>query len=181
MLQSPKGINIFITGTPGTGKTSLAELLTQELGDFKHVEVGKIVKENHFYSEYDNALDTHIVEEDDEDRLLDFMEPMMVNEGNHVVDYHSSELFPRRWFHLVIVLRASTEVLFERLTARKYSEQKRDENMEAEIQGLCEEEARGAYDDSIVIVRENNTLEEMAATVDLIRLRVESLRGNAAS
>ncbi|RNF12263.1 putative kinase [Trypanosoma rangeli] len=179
-MQRPKGINILITGTPGTGKTSLAELLVQELGDFKQVEVGTIVKENCFYSEYDKELDTHIVEEDDEDRLLDFMEPMMVGGDNHVVDYHSSELFPQRWFHLVVVLRTSTEVLFERLTARKYSDQKRDENMEVEIQGLCEEEARKAYDDSIVVVRENNTLDDLAATVDLIRQRVDALRRTTA-
>ncbi|KEG14657.1 putative kinase [Trypanosoma grayi] len=174
-MQSPKGINILITGTPGTGKTSLAELLVEELEGFKHIEVGKIVKDNEFYSEYDKELDTHIVEEEDEDRLLDYMEPLMVNGGNRVVDYHSSELFPRRWFHLVVVLRASTEVLFERLTVRKYSERKREENLEAEIHGLCEEEARGAYDEDIVMVRESNTLDDMGATVDLIRMRVESL------
>ncbi|KAK7201071.1 ATPase family protein [Novymonas esmeraldas] len=175
-MEQPKGINILITGTPGTGKTSMAEMLAAELGDFQHVEVGKLVKENHFYTEYDAELDTHIIEEEDEDRLLDFMEPMMVKGGHHVVDYHSSELFPERWFHIVVVLHTSTEVLFERLTNRQYSEAKRAENMEAEIQCICEEEAREAYKDDIVLVRENDSLEQMSATVDEIVERVAELK-----
>ncbi|KAG5472406.1 hypothetical protein LSCM1_03805 [Leishmania martiniquensis] len=175
-MEQPKGINILITGTPGTGKTSMAEMIAAELNGFQHVEVGKLVKENHFYTEYDKELDTHIIEEKDEDRLLDFMEPMMVKGGNHVVDYHSSELFPERWFHMVVVLHTSTEVLFERLTKRHYSDAKRAENMEAEIQCICEEEARGAYKEDILLVRENDTLEQMATTVDEIRERVEELR-----
>ncbi|KPI86163.1 hypothetical protein ABL78_4785 [Leptomonas seymouri] len=175
-MEQPKGINILITGTPGTGKTSMAEMLAEELEGFQHVEVGKLVKENHFYTEYDKDFDTHIIEEEDEDRLLDFMEPIMIKGGNHVVDYHSSELFPERWFHLVVVLHASTEVLFERLTNRKYSEAKRGENMEAEIQCICEEEAREAYKSDILLVRENDSLEQMAATVDEIRNRVEEIK-----
>lgn len=175
-MEQPKGINILITGTPGTGKTSMATLLTEELDGFEHIEVGKVVKEHRFYTSYDADLDTHIIEDDDEDRLLDFMEPIMVKKGNHVVDYHSSELFPERWFHLVVVLHASTEVLFERLTARKYSEAKRNENMEAEIQCICEEEAREAYKPEIVMVCENDTLEQMMATVEMIKERVEEIK-----
>ncbi|KAH9579896.1 hypothetical protein LSM04_003816 [Trypanosoma melophagium] len=175
-METPKGINILVTGTPGTGKTSLCELIAQELEGFTHLEVGKLVRDNGFYTSYDKQLDTHIVEERDEDRLLDYMEPLLMRNGNHVVDYHSSELFPRRWFQIVVVLRTATEVLFERLTARNYSEAKREENMEVEIHGICEEEARGAYDEDIVMVRESNTLEDMAATLELIRTRVEALQ-----
>ena len=71
-------------------------------------------------------------------------------EGGVVVDYHSCELFPERWFQVVVVLRASTETLFERLTARRYSEAKRQENMDAEICGVVEEEARESYQDDVL-------------------------------
>lgn len=179
-MEQPKGINILITGTPGTGKTSLASLLVQELEEdhFEHIEVGKVVKEQRFYTAYDAEFDTHTIEEDDEDRLLDYLEPILVKGGNHIVDYHSSELFPERWFQLVVVLHASTEAHYDRLMARKYNDAKRDENVEAEIQCICEEEARGAYKDDIILVRENNTLDEMAATVDLIRERVEEIKAS---
>ncbi|CCW68077.1 unnamed protein product [Phytomonas sp. Hart1] len=177
-MNQPKGINILITGTPGTGKTSLAETLAQDLDGFEHIEVGKIVKENHFYTVYDAELDTHLISEDNEDRLLDFLEPVMVEEGHHVVDYHSSDLFPERWFHLVVVLHASTEVLFDRLTARGYSEAKRAENMEAEIQCVCEEEARQSYRDEIIMIVINDTLDQLAATVDRIQEVVNEIKAS---
>ncbi|CCW61627.1 unnamed protein product [Phytomonas sp. EM1] len=175
-MSKPKGINILITGTPGTGKTSLAGTLAQELEDFEVVEVGKVVKENHFYTSYDAALDTHIITNEDEDRLLDFLEPIMVNGGNHVVDYHSSDLFPERWFHLVVVLHASTEVLFDRLSARGYNEAKLSENMEAEIQCVCEEEARQSYSEEIVLVVMNDTLDQLASTVAVIQESVNKIK-----
>jgi adenylate kinase len=165
-MATPHRPNVLITGTPGTGKTSLAALIAQDLG-YRHLEVGKIVAENGLFSGRDEERQTNIVEEDDEDRLLDFMEDMMVKGGN-VVDYHSSELFPQRWFQLVIVLRAETENIFDRLTARGYSERKREENLEAEICGVCLEEAMESYDPSIVVERPSNTLEDMEATVSLV-------------
>jgi hypothetical protein len=50
-------------------------------------------------------------------QLLDDMEPMMAP-GGVVVDFHSVALFPERWFDLVLVLRADTDKIFDRLTAR---------------------------------------------------------------
>lgn len=179
-MEQPKGINILITGTPGTGKTSMASLLAEALEDFSVMEVGKLVKENHWYSEYDPELDTHLIDEADEDAMLDYLEPVMVREGNHIVDYHSSELFPERWFHIVVVLKASTEVLYDRLQKRGYSENKVSENMEAEIQCVCEMEARESYKEEILLVRINDTLEEMEQTVELIAERVAEIKANKA-
>lgn len=176
-MEQPKGVNILITGTPGTGKTTMAATLAQDLDNFEHVEIGKIVNEHKFYSSHDEEFDTKIIEEDDEDRLLDFLEPIMTaSQQNHVVDYHSSELFPERWFHLVVVLKSDTDTLHERLTARQYNEAKCAENMEAEIMAICEEEAREAYKESVVLVCDNNTLEQMAATIEAIRDRVEEIK-----
>ncbi|CUG88740.1 Hypothetical protein, putative [Bodo saltans] len=166
-MASPRAPNILITGTPATGKTSMAQLIAQEL-QLKHIEVGKVIKEERFYTSFDEELDTRIIEEDDEDRLLDFLEPKMM-EGGVVVDYHSCEFFPERWFQIVVVLRTSTEVLFERLSGRGYGDAKRDENMEAEIIGVVEEEARSSYGEDVVVCRENNNLDEMAATIDFVR------------
>lgn len=165
-MEKPKGFNVLITGTPGVGKTSMGQMLAQELG-LTHIEVGKIIKEQNFHSGYDEHFDTYEVTEDDEDRLMDYLEPIMVK-GNVALDYHSCDFFPKRWFSMVLVLRASTEAIFDRLTARGYSEHKRDENCEAEIMNVVEEDAREAYDDGVVVVRENNTTDDMMATVEFI-------------
>lgn len=50
-----------------------------------------------------------------------------------MVDFHSCELFPERWFGLVVVLRADNSVLYPRLEKRGYDKKKIEENVEAEI------------------------------------------------
>lgn len=50
-------------------------------------------------------------------QLLDELEPLMAAGGN-VVEFHSVDFFPERWFDVVLVLRTETRELFDRLTAR---------------------------------------------------------------
>lgn len=50
-------------------------------------------------------------------QLLDGLEEIMCQGGN-IVDYHSSELFPERWFDIVFVLRTDNTTLFDRLSSR---------------------------------------------------------------
>ena len=50
----------------------------------------------------------------DEDKLCDELEDTMAAGGN-VVDFHSCDFFPERWFDLVLVLRTDNTVLFDRL------------------------------------------------------------------
>lgn len=81
----------------------------------------------------------------------------MAEKGGVVMDYHSNDFFPQRFFDLVLVLRTDNTVLFDRLKARcerkrpaspadrstaypllsqngrGYSEKKIQENVEAEI------------------------------------------------
>lgn len=81
------------------------------------VNVGKIVTTRGFHSGRDEELDTFIMSETDEDRLLDELEPVMAP-GNVVVEHHSVGLFPERWFDLVLVLRCDNTVLYDRLSGR---------------------------------------------------------------
>ena len=134
--------NILITGTPGVGKTATASRLAERAG-MRHIHVTEVIKQNQCFDGRDDELDSFFL---DEDKLLDIMETMMeaaADDGAGIVaDYHSAELFPERWFDLVLVLRTSTDVLFDRLTKRGYSEKKRAENMECEIMQLLLDEAR---------------------------------------
>jgi adenylate kinase len=38
--------------------------------------------------------------------------------GGKIVDFHSCGIFPERWFDLVLVLRADTNVLYPRMEKR---------------------------------------------------------------
>eukprot|EP01038_Epipyxis_sp_PR26KG_P011208 gene11208-15033_t len=155
--------NILITGTPGTGKTETSKLAAEKTG-LKYINVGDIVKEFECYESRDEEFDTYIV---DDDKLCDILEPIL-GEGGFIVDFHSVELFPERWFELVLVLRVGTEVLFDRLTERGYTEKKRNENIECEIMQVVLEEAKDSYNPEIVHELQSNTIEELEANVQRI-------------
>lgn len=56
---------IVITGTPGTGKTTHAQLLVDESPVLlKHINVGELVKEKGLYEEYDEDWQSYTVDED---------------------------------------------------------------------------------------------------------------------
>ena len=54
-------------------------------------------------------------------------------------------MFPERWFDLVLVLRCSNTLLYDRLQARQYSGRKLEENVQAEIFQTILDEARESY------------------------------------
>lgn len=174
--------NILITGTPGVGKSALSALIAERLR-MRLINVGELVKQHSCHEGMDTEFDSYIL---DEDKLLDIMEPMMIafetenNENGsseaddsdedddsilpkngNVVDFHSCDFFPERYFDLILVLRASTDVLFDRLVKRGYSDKKRDENMECEIMQVVLSEARESYPEELVHEVQSNTIEDM--------------------
>lgn len=136
----------------------------------KHLNVGDIITQHKCFEGRDEELDTNIL---DEDKLLDLMEPMLDEAGEEgtgcVVDFHVCEIFPERWFDLVLVLRTKTDVLFDRLTKRGYSERKRSENMASEIMQVVLEAARESYDASLVHEVPSNTIEEMESNIERVQ------------
>lgn len=48
--------------------------------------------------------------------MCDELEDQM-SAGGNIVDFHSCDFFPERWFDLVIVLRVDNTVLFDRLVS----------------------------------------------------------------
>ncbi len=104
------------------------------------------------------------MDEDAEDRIVDELDPQL-SAGGCVVDFHTCDFFPERWFDLVVVLRAQNAPLFDRLTSRGYSHQKREENLECEIMQVVLDDARESYDESIVVQLPSNTLEDMEANL----------------
>lgn len=160
--------NVLITGTPGTGKTSLAVIIAERTG-MKHINVGELITEHSCHDGRDEELSTNIL---DEDKLLDAMEVIIeeaAQEGQGIVaDFHVCEIFPERWFDVVLCLRTSTDILFDRLTARGYNEKKRSSNMEAEIMQVVLEESRESYAPEIVHECPSNTIEDMESNVTRI-------------
>src|ERR1700742_20686 len=132
--------NIIITGTPGVGKTTTAAQLlslassSSPSTNLKHLSINDLVKSRECHTGYDEDLQTLIV---DEDKLMDEVEKEIEDGGGGggwVIDWHSTAGFAVRWIDLVVVLRCEeTNVLYDRLAARGYKDNKVQENMDAEI------------------------------------------------
>jgi adenylate kinase len=105
--------NILITGTPGTGKTTMSELVCLAT-NLNHINVGDLVKAKQLHDGWDDKFQCYIV---NEDKVCDELEEIM-NQGGNVIDFHTVDFFPERWFDLVVVLRASNDVLHPRLVSR---------------------------------------------------------------
>jgi len=50
-------------------------------------------------------------------QVIDELEERM-SKGGNIVDYHSCEFFPERWFDIVFVLRTDNSILYKRLQQR---------------------------------------------------------------
>ncbi|CAL1696078.1 unnamed protein product [Somion occarium] len=160
--SSSKGPVIIITGTPGTGKTTHAQLLVEESPiPLKHINVGEFVKEKGLYESYDDEWQSYTV---DEDRLLDELEPI-VSAGGVILDWHTCELFPERWADLVVVLRCDHSKLWDRLEKRGYPLKKIQENNEAEIMEVVLDEARSSYSQEIVVELKSEGTEDLESNV----------------
>ncbi|THD20869.1 Adenylate kinase isoenzyme 6 [Fasciola hepatica] len=148
--------NILITGTPGTGKTTLAKEIADRCS-LNFVSVNDVAKEGELYDGYDDENDCHIL---DEDRVVDELEDYMM-QGGQVVDYHSCDFFPERWFDAVFVLRTDNSVLYPRLSARGYSAKKIADLIHCEIVQVVLDEARESYREEIVMELPSNSLDDL--------------------
>jgi len=160
--------NILITGTPGTGKSSLAQLAAEKLAPkgFKYIDVTALIKDHECHEGMDEEFNSLIV---DDDKLLDVMEELLTN-GGCIVDYHSCDFFPERWFELVLVMTVNTELLYDRLIARGYDTKKVNENMECEIMKVVLDSAKESYAEEVVQDLPSNTTEDMESNM----VRIES-------
>ncbi len=60
--------NIMVTGTPGTGKTTLCEMLASSTG-LTHINIGNLIKEKSLHAGKDEEFDSLIVDEDAEEKV----------------------------------------------------------------------------------------------------------------
>ena len=116
---------IGLTGTPGTGKTSTSELVKARFG-YRVIHLNKLIKEKHLYSGVDEVRDTLVA---DMDKVSAYVSELVSDSDKiTLLDSHLSHYIA----DIVIVLRASPDILRERLSHRDYSQAKISENVEAE-------------------------------------------------
>src|SRR3989344_9129553 len=124
--MSPPKYCIAISGTPGTGKTTLATFLAKSLGFFR-IDLHEHYK--HLATSYDQKKQCYVL---DIERVAALVrEEKREASRGIIIDSHISHLLPRRLVNLCIILTCSDlKTLEKRLKKKKYSRKKTRENME---------------------------------------------------
>jgi adenylate kinase len=145
-------MKIAITGTPGVGKTIVAQQLS-EIVQMSHIDITKAAIEMNAVSGKND--DTIIVD-------LDILKEKLGKMDDIIIDSHFAEVFD---VDLVFVLRCEPKILYERLTERGYSERKVKENVLAEILDYCLISALEHHDAETVFEITENAVEEITEIV----------------
>jgi adenylate kinase len=116
-------VKLALTGTPGTGKSTVAKILATR--GIKVIELGDLAKEKKLLGKLDRKRGTYEVDV----RKLDLALEEIDVTGTTVLVGHLSHLISS---DMVIILRCRPSVLAERLRSRGYPEKKVRENAEAE-------------------------------------------------
>jgi adenylate kinase len=136
---------LLLTGTPGTGKTTISQALAPKL-EARLVAVNQLVDQKHLYTGLDPEKHYKIV---DIPALLEEMNRISQNymdsEDWLIFEGHLSHYYQPA--DLVVVLRASPPLLKERLKKREWKPEKVKENLEAEALDICAWEAGDIHGD----------------------------------
>lgn len=117
---------IGLTGTPGTGKSSVSKILETDSG-YNIIHLNELIKKENLYKEVDENRDSVVADMD----IISRRVSEIVDEKNSPVTILESHL-SHYIADTVVVLRASPEELEKRLLSRGYSSEKIQENMDAE-------------------------------------------------
>jgi len=132
-LKAKTRLITCITGTPGTGKSTVGKLLAQR-GLFV-VEIGDLCRRHGIYSYIENGEILVI----DEGQLSEFLSRYLRGVEEAVVVGHLSHHYPEPTS--VVVLRTHPDVLEERLRSKGWPRRKVEENVEAEALDIILAEA----------------------------------------
>lgn len=158
---------IIVTGSVGTGKTTLSVKLAKKL-DFHYIDVNKLIKKYNISEGYDRKRKTKIIDVKKLNKALvkeiglikkismkNYNKKIQFNKNknpikNHkkifkkgiIIDSHLSHYLHRKYVDLCIVAKCNLKELKKRLKKKKYTEDKVRENLDAEIFDICLNEAK---------------------------------------
>ncbi|MFH1439020.1 MAG: adenylate kinase family protein [Candidatus Woesearchaeota archaeon] len=141
---------IIITGTPCTGKTTLAKKLSHKLG-YKLISCKFIISKHNLADAYDDQMRCKVVDIKKLNKYLIglIMDTDKYNKKNKsdginglVIESHLSHYLPKKYVDLCVVTKCNLHVLKKRLEKRGYSDKKVRENLDCEIFDVCLSEAK---------------------------------------
>ena len=158
---------IIITGTPCTGKTTLAIKLSKKLNLY-YMDVNAVIKKYGISEGYDKKRKSKIIDTKKLNKALikeikNYKKTMRAIKKNSIkisnklntkknndkkikigviVDSHLSHYLPKKYVDLCIVTKCNLKTLKKRLEKKGYPSNKVRENLDAEIFDVCLNEAK---------------------------------------
>jgi len=112
---------IIITGSVGTGKTTLAKKLAKE-NNLIYIDVNKLIKQQNLSEGFDKKRDCEII---DARKLNDILiKKIKSSKKQLIIDSHLSHYLPKKYVEKCIVCKCSLKELKKRLQKRKYAKKK---------------------------------------------------------
>lgn len=134
-------MNIILSGTPGTGKTTIAKKLAEELNERKIqisvFDLKKFIKQN-------NLSKKGIVSIPDLSKKLSDLNLFKKGKKNYLIENHLLCEF-KIPADFIFVLRTDPNILKKRLKKRRYSNKKINENLDAEALDYCAQRIEKVY------------------------------------
>ncbi|MDD1767003.1 MAG: adenylate kinase family protein [Methanomassiliicoccales archaeon] len=148
---------VAISGTPGTGKSTLAEALRRK--GYRVIDVGDFARERGIAKGRDPKRKSLEVDVDELDTAL-------IGEQRSGTVFHIGHLSHLLTTDLTIVLRCNPTVLRKRLKKRKWSDRKIRENVEAEACDVILIEALERSNEVFEIDTTDRSAKEVETAVD---------------
>ena len=142
---------ITVTGTPGTGKTTISEALNLPV-----IHLTEFVKEKGLGEQRDEF-------EVDIDAMIQALDEETEEYDDVVIEGHLAHYYPA---DICFVLRCDPEVLDERLEERDYSESKVRENLESEALDIVLSQAVKHQETVIEIDTTDMSTEEVVEEIE---------------
>lgn len=167
-------MKILITGTPGVGKTTLSQKISDETG-IEHIDITSFVKNNKIHEYYDSQLDTLVF---DEDAVIKALNSYVKDKDSFIVDTHSPVVASDIDFDYIFHIVCNNRRIADRLAMRGYSEHKIQNNIECEIFNTIGEELEEYFEMDVLKVNGSDDINEDAeySMEEVINLIKKDLR-----
>lgn len=167
-------LKILITGTPGTGKSTLIEALLRRFQDNSInslvFSLNEFIKSRQLYEDFDSTYDSYVIDDHFvKKKVIEYFNSLETSGYSVVlIETHTVSTLPKKLVDLVFVLTSRTDVLYDRLKERNYSDWKVQENVQCEIMNIVHEESLERFGSSKVQVLKSNLDEDINDNIEQI-------------